>query len=190
MRKIFVMCLLGVVASSSASSAWGLGGDHKVGADGKVNTSNSEWPAGLVDVLNSGGCFHGHFVNANDEFCFRGDTEAFNKFLKAYAALKNTPLQVVIHAGSERASLLWGDKPKEACDWKVAVLRRGWWKDLPTRPDQPDEKYVVTVDVWIDKQVKLSGIVAPKTVSLKSSGEIEQSILRQREQQVEQGEKK
>ncbi len=174
MMRRFVLSFLAVLLGwLPSTTVLAMGGDHKVDPNGKVELSVHEWPAGVASLINSGGCFSGHWVNANDEFFFRGDAARFNAFLQTYGALTNTPLRLVIHAGSERRSLLWGDKPKEPYDWKLAVLKRGWcppeWNaDVLT--NRPAERYVVTIDLWTDKQVAQAEIVVPKNVEVKKTG--------------------
>lgn len=155
--------------------AFGIGADHQIDQDGNIRGAQSpDWPSGLAGLINSGPVFHGHWVNANSEFFYLGDTASLTRFLKRYATLKNTPLVVVIHAGSARRSELWGEKPKERYDWKVLVLRRG--RGAPEKADSPDEKWVVTVHVWIDRSVRLGELVVPGNVNVESGGEIETFI--------------
>ena len=157
------------------SRVWALGGEHIMGPNGKFVDYSPFWPPEFVDLVNSGGCFDGFWINANDWFFFRGDAKTFNEFLKAYGSLKNTPLQVIIHAGSERPGLPWdSSRPTSLYNWQLEILKRGW--GVPKIPNKPEEKYIVTVNLWIDKQIKLSDVIVPETIQLKSAGEIEQFI--------------
>lgn len=159
----------------SEPPAFGIGGDYEIDADGHITGAQSpDWPAGLAGLINSGPVFHGHWVNTNSEFFYLGDTTSLNRFLKRYATLKHTPLLVVIHAGSARRGELWGEKPKERYDWKVLVLKRG--RGAPEKPDRPEEKWVVTVHVWIDHSIRLGELVVPKNANVESGGEIEAFI--------------
>jgi hypothetical protein len=136
----------------AAALVFGMGGTHP--KDRKI--VHPQWPEGLADVVNFAGRVHGHWVNANDEFFYRGDTRAFNDFLKRYAKVKDTPLRVVIHGDRRRRSRLWGDEPKIPYDWKLLLLRRGW--GAPPASSGTPGNYVVTIDVWVDGQVDLDEI--------------------------------
>lgn len=147
-----------------------MGRDYQIGTNGNIISQQPDWPSGLAELINSGPVFHGHWVNANSEFFFRGDTGSLTRFLGHYSTLTNTPLVVVLHAGSARRSELWGDKPTDRYDWKVILLKRG--RGAPEKPASPQEQWVVTVDVWIDHDIRLADLVVPKNVQLKSAGEI------------------
>jgi len=164
-------CLLACVCGAQV---FAMGGDYQVNADGKIVLQQADWPVGLGELINSGPVFHGHWVNANSEFFFLGDTASLARFLKRYGDLKNTPLVVVLHAGSARQSKLWGEKPADRYDWKVSVLKRGW--GAPEKPASQEDSWVVTVDVWIDHNIRLADLAVPKGVQLKSAGEIEAFI--------------
>ena len=86
----------GLALAVCAATALGLGSDHP--ADQPVTGQNG-WPAGLAELLNAGGRVGGFFVNASDWFFFQGDAKAFNAWLEKYAALKDTPLRLVLHPG-------------------------------------------------------------------------------------------
>jgi hypothetical protein len=150
-----------------------MGGNHRPGKIGKVH---ADWSDRLLELINFEGRVHGHWVNANDEFFYRGDTAALNRFLELYGKLEDTPLTVVIHAGSARRSALWGKKPEIAYDWKLLITRRGW--GAPSDPKRPkdDPGYVVTVDVWIDGKVELEKLKVPEKIKAVSGGEIEKFV--------------
>jgi hypothetical protein len=175
MRRALFLFFVGYLYLSPCSSVWAMGGDHKFDENGNIYVgSHLDWPSGLVDLINSGGCFHGHWVNANDEFFYQGDTALLNKFLKSYSKLNDTPLAVVIHAGSFRRSALWGEKPDKPYDWKLLVQKHGW--GAPGTPNSANEKYVVTLDVWIDRGIHLADLDIPDKVTIKSGNEIEDFI--------------
>lgn len=173
-ESIFTAAVLLCVSIPRASA---MGSDYQIDADGKIISQQPDWPSGLADVINAGPVFAGHWVNANSEFFFLGDTASLNRFLTRYSGLKDTPLVVILHAGSARRSELWGDKPAERYDWKAIVLKRGW--GAPEKPDSREEKWIVTIDVWMDHDIRLAEIVIPKNVRVKSAGEIETFIAKQ-----------
>ena len=162
-----------------------MGGDYQIDADGKIILQQPDWPSGLADLINSGPVFAGHWVNANSEFFFLGDTASLNRFLKLYGGLKDTPLVVILHAGSARRSQLWGEKPAERYDWKAIVLKRGW--GVPANPHNQQEKWVVTLEVWIDHDIRLADLQVPENVRVKSAGEIEEFIAKSKNAQQSAG---
>ena len=175
------------IAACALLSVWtphllAMGSDHQIDEHGNIISQQPEWPAGLAELINAGPVFHGHWVNANSEFFFLGDTGSLTRFLRRYSSLTNTPLVVVLHAGSARRSELWGEKPTDRYDWKVIVLKRGWWPGLE-KPASPQEQWVVTVDVWIDHDIRLADLVVPKNVQVKSAGEVETFVAKHNDAQ-------
>jgi hypothetical protein len=165
MKRFIFICLVFVLFPFS--QVWALGMDHIIGDNGKYVDYSPDWPSEFVDLVNSGGCVGGFWVNQNDWFFFRGDAKTFNEFLKAYGSLKNTPLQVIIHAGPEQPDRPWDGQPLSPYDWQLEILKRGW--GVPKIPNKPEEQYVVTVNLWIDKQIKLSDVIVPNSIQLKSA---------------------
>ena len=174
MNRMTAILVAGAVACTLGASAWGMGGEYPIDADGNIASQQPDWPAGLAELINSGPVFHGQWVNANSEFFYLGDTASLTRFLKRYSTLKNTPLVVILHAGSARRSELWGDKPGARYDWKLLVLKRGW--GAAEKTDNPEEKWVVTVEVWIDHDIRLADMVVPQNVDIRSAGEVETFI--------------
>ncbi len=135
----------------TCSTLWALGGAHVLDADGRISTWNPDWPNGLGELINSGGCVYGSWVNSNDEFFYRGNIDQFNEFIANYAKLEHTPLRLIIHAAHQRRSQIGGDEPKGDYDWKLTSLRRGW--GAPERLNQALEQFVITVDVYVGANV-------------------------------------
>jgi hypothetical protein len=183
MKKAIFYCLVGLFFLSSFSRVWAWGGIYTLNAEGKLQFSTSgDGPTGLVDLMNSGGCFYGHWVNANEEFFYQGDSALLNKFMERYSKLKNTPLTLIIHAGSHRRSVLWGEKPEKSYDWKLLIQKYGWGAPETASTDA-DDKYVVTVDAWIDRGIRLADLDIPANVAVKSGGEIEDFISKYKTKQ-------
>lgn len=140
-----------------ASIVFAMGGKH--GPNPVVQ--QGRWPAGTATLINSSNRVAGHWVNANDEFFFQGDTAAFNDFLRGYARLKGTPLRVIIHTGEKRGSRLWGSEPEIPYDWRLFVQQWGGTTSCD-----------VTIDVWVDREVELDrmhlfGPIAPLAVPVR-----------------------
>jgi hypothetical protein len=159
---IVAACLLATLLPGRALA---LGSDHP--ADRPIS-AQPEWPAGLHGLLSHAGRVHGYFVNANDYFFYAGDAKALNEAIKAYAALKDTPLTLVLHPGKGAARSPWSKEKPRDCDWKINVYRRGWHPEAPVIPGVAKAGYVVSVEVWIDGQVKLDKLVVPHKIQLRT----------------------
>jgi hypothetical protein len=164
--------LVFVALLSCSPSAWGLGGDHP---KGKLN-AQAQWPAGLIDLINSGDRVQGHWVNQNDFFYYKGDAAALQKYLAEYAKIKDTPHTVILHLGSDQRTGPLGDEPTVRFDWKLEVIRRGWGAPLDPARKKDDPGYVVTVHIWLGDQIALSKLDVPKEVNVQSAGDLERFI--------------
>ncbi len=164
MRKNAVPFVVVLITLMGSIPALPMGGDHPAG---EPIGQHPEWPAGLADLLNSGGRVHGYWVNANDWFFYAGDTEALNEFLQKYSRLKGTPLTLVLRPGRGLTGELGGGEKNIAYDWEVQVRRRGWSRE--GLPDPTGEKggYVVIAEVWAEGQIKLSKVEVPLNVKVK-----------------------
>ncbi len=165
----------GLALAVCAATALGLGADHP--ADQPVGGS-SGWPPALLDLVNSKGRVGGFFVNANDWFFFQGDAKAFNAWLEKYAALKDTPLRLVLHPSRATDRRPWS-KEGEArlpVDWQVDVINReGMRVGFQEKPVKAG--YDVTVHVFLGGQVGLDDLDVPLGVSVESGGEIEEFVV-------------
>jgi len=161
----------GLALAACVATAFGLGSD--IPADHPVVSQNG-WPAGLAELLNAGGRVGGFFVNANDWFFFQGDAKAFNAWLEKYAALKDTPLRLVLHPGRAIDRRPWSkpDEKRLPVDWQVDVINReGMRVGFQEKPVKAG--YDVTVHVFLGGQVGLDDLDVPLGVEVRSSGEIE-----------------
>ena len=154
----------------AATKCYALAGSHP---PGKLPLVHSDWSQQLLDLVNSDGRVAGSWVNGADYFSYAGDTAAFNTFVKAYSALTETPLSVVIHAG--RPSPRAADNEPEF-DWSLVSVRRGWGAPLDPARSKDNPGYVVTVHVWLNHQIELERMQIPPNVEVSSGGEIEKFI--------------
>src|SRR5262245_29218443 len=100
------MSLVALITLALPGLVLALGADHPRGPVGRA----SYWPDGLQELANCRGRVHGFFVNAEDFFFYAGETKALNEFLRDYARLKDTKLEVVLHVGRKRARLADTDR--------------------------------------------------------------------------------
>lgn len=174
MRSVVTVFLVtAITVLFSASSVLALGGDHP---QGKITELRPEWPKGLMELVNSDGRVQGSWVNQNDFFFFKGDAAAFGKFVERYAKVLDTPLKVVIHAGSIPLTGPLGKPAETSFDWQLRVIRRGWGAPLDPRRPNSDPGYVVTLHLWVSDNITLDQLEIPKQVDVISAGDIEKFI--------------
>ena len=120
LRYFWTVVLAAILASPSL---WAIGGIHVGASDGHVSWS-PDWPDGLHDLITSGGCIYGHWVNSGNEFFYRGSTDAFNEFLAGYARLEHTPLRLTLHAASHRRTGVGIPQARDPLPYRDASGRR------------------------------------------------------------------
>ena len=167
-RLVWVVALL--VLCAAVSVAWAMAGEHGSEPVG----GNSAWIPGIKELANRPERFGGYWVNAQDVFFYKGDTQACNAFLAQYARLESTDLVVTLHVGKRDSTAPWTAKAVEANpDWTLYASPKSWsmFRDDPQAP-----AFLARVDVWLDGGVRLQDLVVPSNVTLKSGGEIERFI--------------
>ena len=153
------------------------------GVSGEVDISRpivqqTDWPAGVADVLNSQKPVYAFFVNFQDNYYYSGDAAAFNDFMARYAELSGIPHTLVLHCGrgevKDRIADSADGQPSYAFDWYVFVVP-------PMIPDggldksSPYKRYV-TVNLYLGCNIQLSDIKVPGNVTVKPGKEIDQFI--------------
>jgi hypothetical protein len=147
--------------------AWALGSDHP-----GQPVSSDTWPAGLADLVNADNRVHGYFVNWEDVFFFKGDTAAFNDFLKKYSQLPDTSLHVVVHPGRLAVRSPWDKQPRDiAGDWELYASP--FTRDEAQAEGVTPGSFVTRIDVWLGGSITLDELRIPGNVSVASGGEIE-----------------
>lgn len=173
MRKPrFLWAALVVGAVASVLYAWG--GNHP---KGEMHLQKDTWPTDMLKLLNIEQQVHGHWVNANDEFFYKGDLKALNAFIKTAASMDDViPVYLDLRAGDKRRSDLWGDKPDIKYNWKMLVLTRGWAGPMWPKDAGEDVQLAVVIDVWLDRGIVLEKLEVPVNVVVRSGGDIEKFI--------------
>jgi hypothetical protein len=176
--------MVGVVIAASVccTAVFGLAAEHRAGAPGPTNP---HWPQGLNELVKGHKIVRGFFINANDYLFYSGDTEQFNEFLKGYAAIKDTPLTLVIHAGRGKTGGELGAKRQIAFDWQLGISRQRPHRDAAEAADRKASPYVVSLNLWLGGQVELNQVEVPLNVTVKSGGEIEKFIAEHEERRKE-----
>ncbi len=131
MRRAILFTVALAAFGGTAPEVLALGSDHPAG---KIAPDyKKDWPAGLTDLINSVDRVGGHWVNQGDFFFYRTDAAALNKFLASYGKLPNSPLAVVLHAGSKPMIGPLAGEQKTPFDWQIEVMRRGWGAPIDPR---------------------------------------------------------
>jgi hypothetical protein len=162
MKKTTVTFAIGLIAWLGCTAAFSAYEQHPPGVPIRQEKS---WPAGLADLLNSGGRVYGFWGFAYDAFFYAGDDEDFNEFVKRYAELKDTPLTLVLHSGQGRTRI-----PGKTIqfDWEVKA-RRGWRPVAPGDPGKAKPGYIVTAEAWLGGGLKLDELSVPLNVEVRSA---------------------
>lgn len=125
---------------------------------------DSDWPAGLANLLNSQKPVHAYYVNFQDMFFYSGDSSAFNAFIERYGRLEGIAHTLVLHCGKAETRDKFHGEKMESYDWHVLVDKIS------------QQEYLVTVHLFLGGSVKLSEIEVPVNVKVTSGGEIEEFI--------------
>jgi hypothetical protein len=179
MRHLLIFFLLAFLSTSSASPIYALGENHE---PGKIRENyNMEWPAGLIEIVNSADRVGGYWVNQNDYFFYKGDVKAISKFVAEYGKIPNTPVSVVLHTGAKALTGKLGEKHETPYNWELHISRRGWGTPRDPRNSEKEPGYVATVHVWLSDAITLKELELPKHVDVRSANEIEKFIEAHRE---------
>ena len=171
MRQSALIASIALMALwASARPALALGGDYEISEDGDVRFQQPDFPAALSALINSGPVFSGKWVNADSEFFFLGDTASLNRFLSRYATLQLlAPGTVTIHEGPDRVKALGTEEPMEQYDWSMSVRK------VPMA--HPEPKWIVQIDIWVDRNIHLRDLKLPTNLDARSGGEVDAFVL-------------
>jgi hypothetical protein len=164
MRKFAVVIALTL---SFPAIVWALGSDHP-----KQPVNNDKWPKGMAELVNADNRVHGYFVNFEDVFFFKGDTDALNDFLAKYAQLLGAKLHVVIHGGRLDVRSPWDKQSRDIeADWQLYATP--FTRDQVQAGAVKPGPFVTRVDVWLGGSINLDELRVPEIISVDSGGEIE-----------------
>lgn len=179
MHFIRVLAILVSLLATPSANLFALGENHE---PGKIRENyNKQWPAGLLELVNSADRVGGFWVNQNDYFFYKGDAKAINKFVADYGKIPNTPVSVVVHAGAKALTGKLGEKHETPYNWELHVSRRGWGTPRDPRNSEESPGYVATVHIWLSDAITLKELELPKHVDVRSANEIEKFIEAHRE---------
>ena len=117
-------------------NAWPMG-QETFGNEPLSDLNYTDWP-GIVPLINDENRVYSNWVNGNEYFYYRGDTEAFNQFLALFAALESPVHEVVFRPGPGRAKCFHNDR----------TIPVGWQMHLVGGIVAQMIDYEGTADVW------------------------------------------
>ena len=124
--------------------------------------STDAWPPRLTELVNSKSRVAGYFINQDDYFAFRGNTNKFKAFLDTCAGLGDfAPATLHIHKGN--GLFISFDKAKAAvpCNWQLDIINQHW---RSTEPHPKGPMYSLDLHVWEDGFIDLASIKIPATM--------------------------
>jgi len=154
-----------VVWSLAPTVAWGLGTEEF--GDEELSPANyTDWP-GLFEVASDKCRIYSNWVNGNENFYFRGNTDQLNDALKKFAAIKVEKHEVLIRPGPGKAHSFNSERILD-CNWHVNV-HGGIAKHLTTL-DKGTNFWPVepTMTIWIGGGIDLAKIKIPDGVKVLS----------------------
>jgi hypothetical protein len=152
-----------IAASLSPAAALGLGTEEF--GDEELSPANyTDWP-GLFEVASDKCRVYSNWVNGNENFYFRGNTDQLNEALKKFAAIKVEKHEVLIRPGPGKAHSFNRAKTRD-CNWHVNV-HGGIAKHLTTL-DKGTNFWPVepTMTIWIGGDIDLAKINIPEGVKV------------------------
>ena len=139
------------------------------------------WPGRLRELVNSDARVLGIMGPiAATRVHYAGDTAELNAFLKDYAKVPDSRLEVVLHPGRRTCRVPRPETTEQIVDvdWSLHISEyyRG-------RKDQSFEgkKALTTLDVWFGGGIELHKLDVPPSIDVRSDGEIERFVERHKE---------
>ncbi|MBX7259147.1 MAG: HEAT repeat domain-containing protein [Candidatus Hydrogenedentes bacterium] len=169
-----VLVLVVVAANSLALPAWGMG--QEVIGNEPLH-ANSEYPEGLMPVINEKHRVYYSWVNGNEHFYFQGETAALNDTLKQFALVDAPEHNVVLLPGPGKAQRF--DETPMACDWTLHVVG-GIVKSMTERRDEAgvwDKHPTLTVYVS-GGSIDLDRIELPEGITLLTRDDLKARYLK------------
>jgi len=167
--------LLGVVtANGLALPAWGMG-QEVVGNE--PLPANSEYPDGLMPVINDRHRVYNSWVNGNEHFYFQGQTDALNEALKQFALVDAPEHEVVLLPGPGKAQRF--DSKPMACDWMLHVVG-GIVKSVTGNGDDAGvwDKHPTLTVYASGGSIDLDDIKLPKEITLLTRDDLRKRYLK------------
>ncbi len=161
---ILIFCLLSV-------SAWPMG-TETFGNEPLGEQNYNDWP-GIMPLVNNEKRVYSNWVNGNETFYYRGDTEAFNDFLKRFAAMESQVHEVIFRPGPGRAQCFLIEKVIPV-DWRLHIVGGivAHMVDYEGTADLWDMHPTLTVYLTDKSRIQLDKIVVPEKVKVLQVAEL------------------
>ncbi|NND96493.1 MAG: hypothetical protein HKN47_04085 [Pirellulaceae bacterium] len=163
--------LFGVlVVLAAATPAWSLGMEDF--GNKPIRGGNYEsWP-NVLPVINDTHRVYHRWVNGNETFFFRGDTDAVNESLENFVKIQCDIKEVVLRPGPTETSDLMQTKTVEF-DWKLQLI--GGIAAGMQREDMGEKIWVThpVMTIYIGRDISLDRLVIPHGVQVTQIAELQ-----------------
>jgi hypothetical protein len=170
--RTIVACAL-IIATRST---FALGSDYPNGPVTGAQISN--WPNGMLRLVDSSNRVYGFWINAEEVFFFSGTATNFSEFLQAYSQIQRIEKHcLILHDGMGEAKSPWRTTGQSS-DWKVYGSPKGW-HNLATlngtnsvevkRKAIEEPGYVLEVHFWTGGDIALDQVTIPKNIEVKKA---------------------
>jgi HEAT repeat protein len=152
-----------MVVTLSPGAALALGTEEF--GDEELSAANyTEWP-GLFEVASDKCRVYSNWVNGNENFYFRGNTDQLNEALKKFAAIKVEKHEVLVRPGPGKAHSFNSERILD-CNWHVNVY--GGISKHVTTQDKADKVWSAdpTMTIWVGGAIDLAKIKIPEGVTV------------------------
>ena len=164
-RTTFLFFLTVLITPTLCS---GMGSNHKPGD----LPPHSGWPVGVYEAVNQPNRVHGYWINSSDILFYKGSNTDLQKMTTELVNAKVAAVQVVLHACAGVAKSPWSKDRIDTADWSVTISG-----DYAVTKTQDK----IRIDLWLGGSLTLDKLRLPKSVTIKSGGEIDSYIKRHRE---------
>lgn len=163
MHTLFFPLILGLALITL--NAWPMG-QETFGNEPLSDLNYTDWP-GIVPLINDEHRVYSTWVNGNEYFYYRGDTEAFNQFLALFAALESPAHEVVFRPGPGHAQSFHNDRPIPI-GWQMHLVGGivAQMIDFEGTADAWDMHPTITVCLTENGRIQLDKIIVPEKVDV------------------------
>ncbi len=139
--------------------------------------AQSDYPDGLMSVINDRHRIYTSWVNGNEHFYFQGQTDALNEALKQFALINAPEHEVVLLPGPGKAKRFNGE-PME-CDWMLHVVG-GIVKSMTGNGGEAGvwDKYPTLTVYASGGSIDLESIKLPKEITLLTRDDLRKRYLK------------
>ncbi|MFA6239536.1 MAG: HEAT repeat domain-containing protein [Candidatus Hydrogenedentales bacterium] len=154
--------------------AWGMGQE---GVGNGPLPAQSDYPDGLMSVINDPHRVYNSWVNGNEHFCFQGDTSVLNEAMKQFAQVDTPEHEVVLLPGPGKVNRFNGEPKK--CDWMLHVVG-GIVKSMTGKDGEAGvwDKYPTLTVYASGGEIDLDALQIPQGISLVTRDDLRKRYLK------------